>query len=69
MRNEHPNYGRHKHVVYPCDEEDEQGRPVRTWSIFRRGWEVEAGIATRAQARAQALELDAEERAEHAAPM
>ena len=56
-----PCLGRNKHVAYPCDENDEQGLPVRTWSIYREGWEVQAGIVTRAQARSQARELDERE--------
>jgi hypothetical protein len=55
---EHADYGKHRHVAYPCDEEDEQGRPVRTWDIFRHGRCVAGGFTTRAQARGRALELD-----------
>lgn len=52
------NLGRNRHVAYPCDEEDEHGNPVRTWSIFRHGLEIMAGLKTRSEARKRAQTLD-----------
>jgi hypothetical protein len=53
--------GSKRHVAYPCDEEDGDGNPVRTWDVFRSGTCVAAGFATRREARAEARELDADE--------
>ena len=61
MTMEHPDYGRRHHVVYPCDETNDAGDPVRTWDIFRRGRSVGGGFATRREAQSHARAMDRRE--------
>ncbi len=47
------------YVVSPCDEQDEQGKLIRTWDVMRNDVAVSNGHRTRRIAQADADRLNA----------